>query len=96
MIVSANVLYVFISENIKIVALYFFVNLFALSFTQDIHYFPFDIIIQFLSVQAVFTVVYHGCAFHFTENISTSIALYVAVTCFVSTKPSLHIFSRNI
>jgi len=39
MIVSANVLYVSISKNIKILTLYFFVNLFALSFTQEFHYF---------------------------------------------------------
>ena len=50
MIVSANVSYFFISEYIKIMSLYFSVNRFALSFTQHVHYFPFDIVIQFLSV----------------------------------------------
>ena len=50
MIVSANVLYVSICKNIKILTSYFFVNLFALSFTQDMHYSLFDIIFQFLSV----------------------------------------------
>lgn len=49
-IVSANVSYFFISEYIKILSLYFSVNRFALSFTQHVHYFPFDIVIQFLSV----------------------------------------------
>jgi hypothetical protein len=50
MIISANVLYVFVSESIKVLALCFFVTQFTLSFTQEVHYFTFDLIIQYLSV----------------------------------------------
>jgi len=48
--VPANVSYVFISESVQDLASWFFVNQFALPFTQALHCFPFDRIITYLSV----------------------------------------------
>jgi hypothetical protein len=43
--VPANVLCAFLSESIQVLPLYFFVNQFELSFTQDLHCFPFEAVI---------------------------------------------------